>query len=268
MAVAQIPSTTLTNAVAALDNQWVVGSTSSISVGMLLAVAGRGGLEIVKVQEIPVAGTVRVLRGVAGTRPRAVQAGAILYYGTPDLFKKVRDNAAAIVGDSSALPDYCLPGTRARDGAGNEYVLVDLQATVYSGVTVLIDSAHDGTFFAAVLTSTSQGIVGVMAEEGTSNQFAWAQIYGQTVAQDSTATSAADSTYLATAASSVSTPAAGMAAIAGSSSVANTFLIKGMFIVGAATSATTSATSHTGIQVPVFLNYPYVTTIQDAAPAS
>lgn len=263
MAVTQLNSTTLSSAVVVADKNFTVGSTANITVGNMLVIAGRAGVEAVKVQEIPVAGQVAVLRGWAGTRAIAHQSGAVVYIGTPDTFKTVRDNAAALVGDSGNLPDYCIPGTRARDGAGNEYILVDLQATVFTGVTVLVDSAHDGTFFASVLTGGSQGAVGVMIEEGSSTQWAWAQIYGNCNAQDSTATSAADSTYLATAATSVSTPATGMAAIAYSSAVGNTFLVNGMFITGAATSATTSATSHTGIQVPVFLLYPYVTSVQN-----
>lgn len=258
MAVTQLNSTTLTQAVTVGDNEFTVNSTANISVGNLLVIAGRGGLEALKVQEIPVAGRVKCLRGVGGTRARAHPNGAVAYIGTPDSFRTIRDNAVAVTGDSGNLPDFLLPGQTARDGAGNEYVMVDLQATVYTGVTVLIDSAHDGTFFAAVLTAGSQGAVGVMAEEGTSNQWAWAQVYGNANAQDSTATSAADSTYLPTAASSVSTPAAGMAAIAYTSALVNLPLIQGMFIVGAASSATTSATSHTGIQVPVWLNYPFV----------
>jgi hypothetical protein len=270
MAVTQIASTTLTNAITAKDDTFVVGSTAGITAGVSggavnwLVFAGKGGVEVCKVQAVPVSGTVQVFRGQQGTKARAHTANTIIYYGTPDVFRNVRDNVAGVLGDSVQLPEYCLPGTRARDGAGNEYVMVDLQMTTYSGVTVLIDSAHDATYFAAVLVGGNQGFVGVMAEEGTSNQWAWAQIYGKTVAQDATATSAADSTYVPTAATSVSTPAAGMAAIAGTSAIAGTvFLIKGMFIDGAATSATTSATSHTGIQVPVTLNYPFVTVWPD-----
>jgi len=258
MAVTQLNSTTLTNQSPASETRNIaVGSTANISVGNLLYVASRGSQEVWKVQEIPVSGQVNVIKGYNGTRARTIQAGAVLYIGSPELFKQVRDNAGALVGDSAFLPDYCVPGTRARDFAGNEYIMVDLQATVYSGVTVLIDGANDGTYFGVVLVGGRQGAVGVMAEEGTSNQWAWAQIYGRCNAQDSTATSAADSTYVATGATSVSTPAAGMAAIANTSGIANVFLINGMLIDGAASSATTSATSHTGIQVPVFLNYPY-----------
>jgi len=264
MAVNQLNSTTLTNAIVSSDNLLVLNSTSNISVGSLIVIRR----EAMKVQEIPIAGQVKVLRGYDSTRAVAHPAASLVYIGTPDQF--LANNAAlaesfeSIAGDPGVLPNYMLPGQRARDGSGREYILVDLQATVYTGVTVLIDSAHDGTYFAAVLTSGSQGSVGVMAEEGTSAQYAWAQVYGYCAGvMDSTATSAADSTYLPTAASSVSTPAAGMAAIAYTSGVANTFLITGMFLCAAATSATTSATSTTGISIPAWLNYPYVKSIQD-----
>lgn len=270
MPVTQVPTITLTNAIAINDDTFAVSSTSALSAGIsggavnCLVFAGKAGIEVCKVQAIPASGTVQVFRGQNGTRQKAHVAGTLIYYGTPDVFKQVRDVAAGIVGDSVSLPDYCTPGTRARDGAGNEYVMVNLDASVYPGVTVLIDSANDGTYFAIPLVGGRQGLVGVMAEKGTSNQWGWAQIYGYTTAQDSTATSAADSTYVPTAATSVSTPAAGMAAIAGTSAIAATvFLIKGFFIVGAATTATTSATSHTGVQVPVFLNYPFVTAWPD-----
>ena len=45
----------------------------------------------------------------------------------------MKDAAIGLVGDSGYIPDYCLPGARATDGAGNEYVIVDLTATFYSG---------------------------------------------------------------------------------------------------------------------------------------
>lgn len=259
MAVTQLNSTTLTPVITPFDNEFTVGSTANIVVGNLIVIRK----EAMKVQDIPVSGRVKVMRGVNGTRAVTHPAASRIYIGAPDAFKAIAESFTAITGDAGPMPDYMLPGQKATDGAGNEYILVDLQATVYKGVTVLIDSAHDGTFFAAVLTAGAQGIVGVMAEEGSSNQYAWAQIYGNCTAQDAGGTSAGDSTYLAGAATSVSSPAAGMAISVGTSGAANAFLIKGMFVTGVATTATTSATSHTGVEVPVFLNYPYVNSVQD-----
>lgn len=263
MPVAQLNTTTLSEALAVDTFDFTVGSTANIAVGNLIVVRG----EAMKVQAIPVSGRVQVMRGVSGTYARPQPNGQTVYIGAPDAFKAIKDSALAIVGSSGNLPDYMLPGQKAKDDAGNEYVLVDLTAQVYTGVTVLI--SNDGLFNARVLVGGDQGSVGVMAEEGTSAQYAWAQIYGYAAnVQDSTATSAASSTYAPTAATSVSTPAAGMAAIAITSAAANSFLINGMFIVGAATSATTGATSHTGIGVPCWLNYPWVQQIRQALETS
>lgn len=256
MAVTQLSSTTLNAALPAGEPEFTITSTTGVLAGTLLVIASRRGFEIVKVQEVPVSGRVKVMRGWAGTTNRAHVNGALVYIGTPDLFKVVRDNAAALVGDSGNLPDYCVPGVRARDGAGNEYVLCDFTGQVYTGSVVLI--SNDGLFTAAPFVAGAQGSVGVAAEEGTSNQFGWVQIYGAANALDAGGTSAADSTYLPGAATSASTPATGMAAIVSTSGAAQQVVIKGMFITGAASSATTSATSHTGVQVPVWLNYPYV----------
>jgi hypothetical protein len=256
MAVSQLNSTTLNAALAAAEPEFTVAATTNVTVGSLLVIASKRGFEIVKVQEIPASGRVRGMRGWAGTQSRPAPNGALVYIGTPDLFKAVRDNAAALVGDSGNLPDYCIPGTKARDGAGNEYVLCDFTASVYSGSCVLI--SNDGLYTAAPFVAGAQGSVGVCAEEGTSNQLGWVQIYGATTALDAGGTSAADSTYLPGAATSVSTPATGLAVSVGTSGATQSVIIKGMFITGAATTATTSATSHTGVQVPVWLNYPYV----------
>ena len=88
MAVTQLNSTTLTSQVGPNDTRNIaVGSTANISVGNLLYVATRGSQEVWKVQEIPVSGQVNVVKGYNGTRARTIQAGAVLYIGTPDQFK-------------------------------------------------------------------------------------------------------------------------------------------------------------------------------------
>lgn len=261
MAVAQLNTTTLTQNITSLDNEFTVNATTNIvagSAGTLIAIASKSGTEVCKVQAIPASGRVQVLRGIGGTRARAHANGALVYIGTPDQFKAIKDNAAAVVGDSGFLPDYCLPGTRARDGAGNEYVLVDLTFSAFAGATVLIDRM--GTFTAAALANGNAGSVGVVVEEGTSNQYAWAQIYGalsgvQLVGGSSLVTS----TGIFQPASSVSTPAVGL--LGRTTSQASSEFgtrVFGMYPTSACTTATTSATSATGFACSVWMNYPFV----------
>jgi len=248
--VAAISSTTLTSAIGAGDNTFAVGSITGISKGNIIVIRN----EAMKVQVAPALGQVQVLRGWSGTFARAQPAGALVYFGAPDAFKAAKDSLTALVGDSSSFPDYLLPGQRATDGAGNEYILTDLTVPCFSGTTVQI--AMDGTFQATPVVGGGQGPVGLTVEEGTSSQFAWAQIYGfNSYAQDSTVTSAATSASVALAATSVSTPNVGLAV--GAVSSVGQFYIYNMFITGVATSTTTSASSATGVAVPVFLNYPY-----------
>jgi hypothetical protein len=258
MAVTALNTTTLTNAIAAGDNDFAVGSTANISVGNMLVIAGTGGAEACKVQAIPVSGRVQVLRGWTGTRARAQAASTLIYIGTPDQFRTLRDNATALVGDSGALPDYLIPGIRARDGAGNEYVLVDLTFTAFVGAGVVI--SKDGLFTASVITSSSAGSVGVLCEEGTSNQWAWCQVFGNCpTVQLVGGSSLVTSTGIFQPASSVSTPAVGI--LGRTTSQASTdpaTFIFSMWPNSACTTATTSATSATGFRCGAWLNYPFL----------
>src|SRR5688572_7695361 len=111
MAVAALNTTTLTNAISAGDNDFAVGSTTNISVGSMLVIAGTGGPEACKVQAIPVSGRVQVLRGWAGTIARAQPASALIYIGAPDAFKAIVTTQAAIVGNPGAFPDFLVPGS-------------------------------------------------------------------------------------------------------------------------------------------------------------
>jgi hypothetical protein len=245
-----LASTTLSVALSKEDNDFTVGATTNVSVGNLLVVRG----EAMSVKAIPVSGRVIVTRGVSGTRAVPHKSGAKVWIGAPDKFKTVKDNASAIIGDNGTLPDFCLPGTRAKDDAGNEFVMVDLTATIYGGATVGI--SNDGEFTAAVLKGgTHQGAVGVLMEPGTSNQWAWAQIYGLNSYAQVKTTAAFTSDSIATATTTVSTPSVGLNAT--TLTTATLYLIHGMFIVSAGTSAT-SATSATGQYGSVWLNYPYV----------
>lgn len=259
MAVNILNTSTLSEALTKDLQEFIVASTGSISVGQFLAIVGTGGLEIVKVQEIPVSGRVKVMRGVAGTKARPHASGAKFFIGDPDDFAQVRSNAAALLGDSGALPEYCLPGVRAVDGAGNEYIMVELTQTVTPGATVLI--SKDGNYTAAVLTSTGEGNVGVMAEGSSSDQYAWAQIRGynahvKLVGGSSLVTSLGEFGG----ATSVSSPSVGLLGRSSSqrsSDYLAAHTISGMFPVSAASTASTSASSETGFFCAAWLSYPY-----------
>lgn len=78
----------------------------------------------------------------------------------------------ATIGSSD--PKIAL-GTRARDGAGNEYIYVDFQAAGVIGEVFAIST----TFTATDVTAASVGPVGfVVANAVTSDSCGWLQIYG------------------------------------------------------------------------------------------
>lgn len=265
MSVAALSTTTLSAALDASTRVFAVASTTGINaqgvttVGSVLVVRG----EAMLVQRVPVSGTVEVIRGFANTAAKAHPSGARVYHAARTAFAFAETGGAqpqglvGLRGDPGTLPEYRLPlGARVRDEAGAEYVLCDFTATVHSGVTVSI--SNDGNFSAAVLTSGHQGAVGVVAEPtSSSDTWGWVQVYGYTSAQEAGGTSAGSSAYMPIIAGSVSSPAAGMAVLIATTSTPQ-LLIYGMFVVGAATTTVTSAASHTGVAVPVFLNYPYV----------
>lgn len=251
-AQAAIPNTTLGAAITDTGATVItVASTTGILVNNILVCNSVA----YKVLSVISATQLQVRQGVAGTTPKPQLNGARVFYGTGDLWQTVYDNALGVTGNPANLPQYLMPGARATDGRGNEYVMVDLTTTCYSGTTVLI--SNDGNYTATQLAGGQQGSVGLTLEEGTSNQWTWAQIYGYNAyAQETIADSAGTSALLALAATTPSTPSVGLAASAVSS--VGRYYINGMFIVGAATTATTSASSATGVAYPVWLNYPYV----------
>lgn len=264
MAATALATTTLSEAILVGQDpsvSFTVGSTANISVGSLLAIASTsGGVEIVRVQEIPISGRVNVMRGVGGTVARAHASGSLVYIGTPVQFKQIRDSAVALIGDNATLPDMLLPGARALDGAGNEYVMVDLTMTAVLGATVLI--SKDGLYTASIITSTSVGNIGVLAEGGTSNQYAWAQIRGlvshaKLVGGSSLVTSLGEFGG----ATSVSTPAVGLLGRSSSQRSSDYLVasqITGMWPTSAASTASTSASSETGLFCSAWLSYPYI----------
>lgn len=264
MALAIFNTTALNGALNATDNEFAVDSTANISVGQVLAIRGTAGLEMVKVQEIPVSGRVKATRGVMSTRALAHPDDAKVFIGDHDDFVTVAGSSPSefirLTGNSGNYSEYALPGTVAKDGAGNEYMCVELTASVVPGATVLI--SKDGNYTAGILTSTGVGQVGVTTEDATSDQYTWVQVYGfnahaKLVGGSSLVTSLGE----LGGASSVSTPAVGL--LGRSSSQRTTgyqeaSIIYGMFPTSAASTASTSATSETGLFCSVFLNYPYV----------
>lgn len=262
MALAKLNSTTASEAITADANEFTVASTSNITVGQVLLAAGTAGQEMMKVQEIPVSGRVKVRRGVDGTRAVAHASGVLLYIGAHDAFKRIVNNApnpyVNLVGNSGNLLDYALPGTRAVDGAGNEYIMLELTFAGFRGAGVLI--SRDGNFTATALASGNAGSVAVLSEEGTSSTWVWAQVLGACpVVQLVGGSSLVTSTGILQPATSVSTPAVGI--LGNTTSQASTNLgarIFGMYPTSAVTTATTSASSATGFRISAFLNYPFV----------
>jgi hypothetical protein len=262
MALNALNSTTTSGAIDAEVGEFAVASTSSISVGQMLVAVGTAGQEAMKVQAIPVSGRVQVKRGVDGTRALAHKSGTKLWIGAHDAFKRVSGQSpnpyVNLVGNSGSLLDYALPGTKAIDGAGNEYVMVDLTFAGFVGAGVLFDRA--GAYTAAPLASGNAGSVGVLVEDGTSDQWVWAQVYGlcdtvQLVGGSSLVTS----TGIFQPATSVSSPAVGI--LGRTTSQASSEFgtrIFGMYPTSAVTTATTSASSATGFRCSAWLHYPFV----------
>lgn len=260
MAVDVLNSTTLSAALDAETVNFAVAATTNITAGQMLVVRGEA-MKVMAVDD-PSSGYVVVRRGVDGTYARAHASGQRVWIGDHDAFKAVRDNAnrLGLVGASGTLPDYMLPGQRAFDDNGNEYVMVELTAECFTGTTVVI--SVDGNFQAKQAVGGTQGNIGLVSEHATSDQFVWAQIFGyNSFAQETICASAGTSAYIAVPATTASTPSVGLAALA-TPTTAAAYIIHGMFIVGVASSAVTSTTGtdeRTGIAYPVWLNYPYTT---------
>jgi hypothetical protein len=262
MALTALNSTTASEAITVDANEFTVGSTANITAGNYLVAVGTGGQEVMRVQAIPVSGRVQVRRGIDGTVARAHKSGVRLWIGAPDAFKRVSGAApndyVNLVGNSGTLVDYALPGTQAMDGNGGVYVMVDLTFPAFTGAGILI--SRDGLFTAKALANGDAGSVGILAEEGTSDQWVWAQIYGAcALVQLVGGSSLVTSTGLFQPASSVSTPAVGI--LGRTTSQASSEFgtrIFGIYPTSAATTATTSASSATGLACSAWLNYPFV----------
>lgn len=245
-----IPNTTLTNAITATQTSFKVASASAILDTNILVIDG----EVCEIGQVDTTNNIlnNVRRGCLGTAAAPHAASARVFYAAGSRFQALAVSAPGFLGNGFPCP---IPGSRATDGAGNVWVLVDLTATCYDRTTVVISG--DGNYTATQAAGGAQGAVGVTLEKGTSDQWVWAQIYGYTLAQETVGDSAGTSALLAVAATTPSTPSVGLATIAFSS--VGAYYIQGMFITGIPTTATTSATSSTGVRYPVFLNYPWAT---------
>ncbi len=157
-------------------------------------------------------------------------------------------------------------GTRASDNLGNVYMLCDSQSTLFSGLPVII---NDDYTCQLVGTGLFKGRIGICQAGCTSDQLCWVMVYGRTLMQvGGNNTSPSDNlTSVDTTAqikfimpTSLSTPAS-LSTVTDASSM-NTAYVAGMWIASDTTlgevSIVTSAPSHTGAQVGVFLNYPYL----------
>lgn len=185
--------------------------------------------------------------------------GPIAHYG-----------ATSVPVGTSPLP--ITPGARATDAAGNVYVFCNFGTPVYTYLPVAINSA----FVASALSTTGRGAIGVAQCGGTSDESGWVQIYGRTQVQlgmggVSPSDAANGPTTLETVAAynffvlptSLSTPV-GIGWVSGEAGLTSNYdyVIDGMFVAQDASpgdvSAVTSATSHTGGQIAVWLNFPVI----------
>lgn len=167
-------------------------------------------------------------------------------------------------------------GTRLKDQSGYEYVLCDSTSTNFSGQPVMINSDFTLSQIGASTANGNRGMIGVCVAGSTSDNAQWVQIYGKITMQiihsgvsasdaangpTTLSTSAATQFWIPT---SVTSPAA-LRWTSGNTSTTSGIIIRGMWVADDAApgnvSAQTSSTSHTGSQISVWLNYPYMTQI-------
>jgi hypothetical protein len=183
--------------------------------------------------------------------------------------------AQSMAGNTSDVYTTPFPhnlGQRARDNAGNEYVFCDSTATLYGRQAVAIAS----DFTISAIGVTGRGPVGVLVAQASSDNGVWVQVYGKCLMQIiHSGVSASDAangpTTLGTSGAtqfwvptSVTSPA-GFRWTTGNVSTASGMIVRGISVANDAApgdvSAQTSATSHSGSEISVFLNYPTITQI-------
>lgn len=173
-----------------------------------------------------------------------------------------------------ATTPFPLPvGTVMRDGSGNAYVYVDYTGSVYGGTPVQISSS----FTAEKVGVTGRGAFGVACGAATSDNSGWVQIYGEATIQLLGATAGVSPSDAANGPTTLSTTAQtkfwlpttatstgpeGIRWTSGNASTTSGFYIEGLTVSTnadlTAVTAVTAATSHTGEQVKVFLNFPRI----------
>lgn len=268
-----VSTTTLSAAIDATVRLFNVASTANISAGDKLVVDD----EMMHVIAVPVSGQVEVQRGVNGTIAKAHVNASVVHQGTSEEFGPQADswpkNLTRPGSPPHGLPLYPVAlGTRRRDAMGNEYVFCSFGAALYSRQPVVISDAYDAT----ALATTGRGRVGVVAEEGNSDQCGWVQVYGRTfiqlgmagvspsdVANGPTTLSTSLQTRFMLGTSLTSPNGIGWVSDQGSTSDAVVrYYVNGISVATDAApgevSAVTSAASHVGNQIAVFLNYPWI----------
>lgn len=159
------------------------------------------------------------------------------------------------------------PGERFRDKSGNEYMFVDFTGTVYSEQPVQISADYT----AAAVGTTGRGSLGIACGAGTSDNAGFVQIYGRAyvmlgMSGVSPSDAANGPTTLSTSAITRFMLGTSLTSPNGIGWTSDTstggYIIEGMTVASDVTigdtSATTSATSHSGNRVAVFLNYPRI----------
>ena len=183
----------------------------------------------------------------------------------------VLSGAATSVAIATSLSPF-KKGSRMADDNGNIYVWCEFVDGVYSELPVQINS----DFTAQRLATTGRGSVGVACGIGTSDENGWVQVFGRALVQlgmsgVSPSDAANGPTTLQTSLQTVFTLGTsltspnGVGWVSGAAAAlttAVTYVIKGMTVATDASpgdvSSVTSATSHTGNHIAVWLNFPEI----------
>lgn len=191
-------------------------------------------------------------------------------------FTGALQSAPGNTSDVYTTPFPVQVGTRARDSQGNEFVFCDSTQTNFSGQPVMINSDFTTVQIGSYNANGNRGMVGVCVAGSTSDQGQWVQVYGKAMMQiihsgvsasdaangpTTLSTSAATQFWIPT---SVTSPAA-LRWTSGNTSLSSGAIVRGITVAQDAAPASvsdqTSSPSHTGSQISVFLNYPFVTQI-------
>lgn len=183
----------------------------------------------------------------------------------------ILSGAATSIVQATSLQSFS-KGQVMRDAAGNEYIWVEYTSTVSSEQPVAISS----DFTAGALGTTGRGAFGIAQGGGTSNDSGWVQVYGRALVMlgmsgVSPSDAANGPTTLETVAgqnffvlaTSLTSPN-GIGWVSGQAGLTSNsdYVIDGMWVAHDASpgdvSSVTSATSHTGNHIAVWLNYPTI----------